>query len=176
MSKKEELALDETLALLTVNEKKAYHNCEMIFSCYYEHDTSDFKVTKKQKYKIHTSIKEVEALNEALNVYQEAGFKDTYLLFSQEIDGSKKYPDFVQVFKHSQELARKLASVSNDEDSLDQLQEYCTEQAPSYADDFGINKQIESLTLENYTREIDSYEDLKSYLRELKKTTTHLFL
>ena len=168
--------MTNNLELITVNEKKEYHNCEMTFSCYFTHDKSDFKVEKDQKYKIHTSIKEVEVLNEALNIYQEDTFKDSYLLFAAEIDGSKKYPEFVERFNKSQELAKQLNALSNDEDSLVQLSEYCEEQAPTYADDFGINKQIESIMVENETRSIEGYEDLKSYILELKKDKAPLFV
>lgn len=156
------------LEVITVNEKKEYHNCEMTFCCYYDNDKSDFKVKKDQKYKIYTTIEEVELLNEALNVYQEDGFKDLYLLFSQEIDGAKKYPDFVDRFNMSQELAKKLNSLSNDEDSLVQLSEYCIETPPTYVEDFMINKQIESITIDGQRRDINGYEDLKNYMSELK--------
>lgn len=148
----------------------------MTFSCYYIHDKSDFKVSKDQKYKINTTVKEVELLNEALNVYQEDGFKDAYLLFAAEMDGSVKYPDFVSRFKKSQELAKALNELSNDEDSLVQLSEYCIEVAPTYVDDFGINKQIESITVEGKTRELNGYKDLKAYILELRKEKALLFI
>lgn len=60
--------MSDDLGDITVNKKKEYHNCEMTFSCYYAHDRSDFKVEKDKTYKIYTTIKEVELLNEALNV------------------------------------------------------------------------------------------------------------
>ena len=168
--------MNDNLGLITVNKKKEYHNCEMIFSFHYSHDKSDFKVNKDQKYKIYTTIKEVELLNEALNVYQKDGFKDTYLLFSSEIDACVKYPDFVPYFNKSKELAQQLSELSNDEDSLDQLNEYCLEIAPTYVDDFGINKQIESIILNTKIRDISSYEDLKAYISELKKEKSSLFI
>jgi len=139
----------------------------MTFSLFYNHPQSSFKVEKDQKYKIHTTLKEIAVFNEALTIFQEDGFKDAYLLFSVEIDGSKKYPDFVERFEKSQKVARDLNKLSNDEDSLEQLQEYCEEQAPTYADDFGINKQIESITLNQQTTTINGYEDLKKYLLNL---------
>lgn len=160
--------MSDNSGVITVNEQKVYHNCEMTFSYYYKHDKSDFKVEKDQKYKIYTTIKEVELLNEALNVYQEDGFKDSYLLFSAEVDGSQKYPDFTPRFNRSKELAEQLSKLSNDDDSLVQLAEYCIETAPTYADDFGINKQIESITIDGETRDINGYEDLKDYISELK--------
>lgn len=159
--------MSDTLELITVNTKKEYHNCEMTFSLFYKHPQSTFKVEKVQKYKIHTTLKEIAALNEALQVFQEDGFKDAYLLFSAEIDGSKKFPDFVERFEKSQQVAKELTKLSNDEDSLDQLQEYCEEQAPTYADDFGINKQIESITVNNQVTTVNGYTDLKNYLMSL---------
>lgn len=168
--------MSENIGLITVNEKKEYHNCEMTFCYYYEHDKSDFKVDKDQKYKIYTTIKEIEILNDALNVYQENGFKNLYLLFSSEVNGSKKYPDFVPLFKKSQELVKQLSKLSNDNDSLVQLSEYCIEQAPTYVDDFGINKQIESITIDGRTIDIKGYEELKQYILELRKEKALLFI
>lgn len=159
--------MSENLGLITVNEQKEYHNCEMVFSLYYNHAKSDFKVEKDQKYKIHTTIQEVEVLNEALNVYQAEGFKDTYLLFSAEVDGSAKYPDFVPRLKTAQALGKQLQALANDEDSLVQLSEYCIEIIPTYKDDFGINKSIESITIDGVTRDINGYEDLKEYISKL---------
>jgi hypothetical protein len=159
--------LSDNLGPIPVNEKKEYHDCEMIFCFYYDHKNSTFKVEKDQKYKIHTTIREVELLNEALNVYQEDGFKDSYLLFEAEVDGSKKYPEFVPRFNKARELARELSLLSNDEDSLVQLSEYCLEVAPTFVDDFGINKQIESITVNGTTRAVNGYQDLKEYLLEL---------
>jgi len=159
--------VSENLGLITVNEKKEYHNCEMVFSLYYDHAKSDFKVEKDQKYKIYSTIKEVEVLNEALNVYQAEGFKDAYLLFVAEVDGSAKYPDFVPRLNTAKELAKQLNDLSNDEDSLVQLSEYCIEIIPTYDDDFGINKQIESITINGATRDIMGYEDLKNYISKL---------
>lgn len=150
-----------------VNEKKDYHSCEMVFSLYYDHAKSDFKVDKEQKYKIYTTIKEVEVLNEALNVYQSEGFKDAYLLFAAEVDGSAKYPDFVPRVDQAHALAKQLNDLSNDEDSLVQLSEYCIEVIPTYADDFGINKQIESITIDGVTRVINGYDDLREYISHL---------
>ena len=168
--------MSDNLEVVTVNERKAYHNCEMIFSFYHNHDKSDFKVEKDQKYKIYTRIKEVELLNEALEVYQEDGFKDSYLLFLSEIDGNGKYPDFVPRFNKSKELAEQLSALSKDEDSLVQLSEYCLETAPTYVDDFGINKQIESITIDGETKAINGYKDLKDYISELRKEKAVLFI
>ncbi len=164
------------MGLITVNEKRDYHNCEMTFCFYYNNDISGFRVEKDQKYKINTTIKEVELLNEALNVYQQKGFKDSYLQFSSELDGSEKYPDFVPLFKKSQELAKQLNGLSNDDDSLVQLSEYCIEVAPTYIDDFGINKEIDSITIDGITRDIDSYKDLKDFILELKQENIELFV
>ena len=159
--------MSENLGLITVNTKKEYHNCEMVFSLYYNHAKSDFKVEKDQKYKIHTTIQEVEVLNEALNVYQAEGFKDTFLLFAAEVDGGAKYPDFVPRFNTAQAFGKQLQALSNDEDSLVQLSEYCEETPPTYADDFGIDKHIESITINGQTRDINGYEDLKAYFRSI---------
>ncbi len=166
--------MSDNLNYICVNEKQAYHNCELVFSFYYD-NKRDFKVDEEQKYKIHTTIKEVELLNEALNVYQEDDFKKTYLLFTAEIDGSLNYPDFVPRFNQAQELAKELNDLSNDEDSLVQLSEYCTEVAPTYADDFGINKQIESITVEGDTRVSKGYEDLKDHFTQLRQEKASLF-
>lgn len=159
--------MSDNLGLITVNVQKEYHNCEMIFSLYYNHAKSDFKVEKDQKYKIYSTIKEVEILNEALNVYQAEGFKDAYLLFAAEVDGSAKYPDFVPRLNTAQALGKQLQALSNDEDSLVQLSEYCIEIIPTYDDDFGINKQIESITINGKTRDINGYKDLKEYISKL---------
>ena len=156
--------MSDNLGLITVNEKKEYHNCEMTFSFYYNNDNSDFKVDENQKYKIHTTTQEVKLLNEALNIYQEDGFKETYLLFFAQADGASKYPDFVPRLKKAQELAQELNKLSNDEDSLVQLSEYCMEQAPTYADDFGINKEIKSIIIDGVSKDINGFEDLKDYL------------
>lgn len=153
--------------ILSVNEKQEYHNCEMIFSMYYQSASSDFTVEKDQKYKIHTTIKEVEVLNEALNVYQADGFKETYLLFSAEKDGSVKYPDFAPRVTRAHELCKILQDLSQDEDSLVQLSEYCIDTPPTYKDDFGINKQIEAVIINGKTKEVNGYEDLKHYLASL---------
>ena len=168
--------MSENLGVIPVNEKKEYHNCEMTFCFYYDHEKSSFKVEKDQKYKIYTTIKEVELLNEALNVYQEDGFKETYVLFHTQNDGDSKYPEFTPRLHKAKELARELSSLSNDEDSLVQLSEYCLEVAPTYVDDFGINKQIESITIDGQTRDINGYRDLESYISELKTTRKALFV
>ena len=167
--------MNENLGLITVNERKEYHNCEMTFCFYYENDNNGFKVDKEQKYKINTTIKEVELLNEALNVYQENGFKDSYILYSAEVDGTAKYPDFLPRFNKAKELAKKLNDLSNDEDSLVQLSEYCIETAPTYVDDFGINKQIESIVVDDKIREVKGYEDLKDYFSQLRQEKAQLF-
>jgi hypothetical protein len=159
--------LSNTEGPLTVNKQKDYHNCEMVFSLYYNHPKSAFKVEKDQKYKIHTTIQEVEVLNEALNVYQAEGFKDAYLLYAAEVDGSSKYPDFVPRLNTAKALAKQLNDLSNDEDSLVQLSEYCIEIIPTYDDDFGINKQIESITIDGVTRDIKGYDDLREYISKL---------
>lgn len=132
-------------AIITVNTPKEYHNCEMIFSFNYKNENTNFKVDEKQKYKIFTTLKEVETLKAALDVYQEEGFKDAYLLYFEEVNGDAKYPEFTLRFKKAQELAKALNDLANDEDSLVQLSEYCLETPPTYADDFRINKRIEEV-------------------------------
>lgn len=159
--------MNDNLELITVNEKKAYHNCAMTFSFYYNNDKSDFKVDEDQQYKIHTTLKEVEALNEALNVYQKDSFKKMFLLYTAVVDGSQQYPEFVIDYIDALQLGKALQSLANDEDSLVQLSEYCLETPPTYADDFGINKKIESLTFDGKTREVHGYEDLQDYISEL---------
>jgi len=153
--------------IITVNQKQDYHNCEMIFSFFYHSESSDFAVEKDQKYKIHTTLKEVEILNEALHIYQEDGFKEAYLLFLEEKDGSVKYPDFVPRVQKAHELSKALQDLAQDEDSLVQLSEYCIETPPTYKDDFGINKQIEAIVFNRHTKEVSGYEDLKVYLSNL---------
>lgn len=167
--------MNDDVSLITVNTKKEYHNCEMTFCFYYNNDESDFKVNKDQKYKIYTTVKEVTLLNEALNVYQEEGFKDTYLLYSAETDGSQKYPAFVGDYIDAVQLGKALQALANDEDSLVQLSEYCIEIPPTYADDFGINKQIESIRIDSEKRDVSGYEDLKDYLSELREERPSLF-
>ncbi len=160
---------------IIVNEKQDYHNCEMGFCFYYESDTSDFKVGKEQKYKIHTTLKEVEKLNEALNIYQAEGFKEAFLRYTSEVDGSNKYPEFVIDYIDAIETGRALQALANDEDSLVQLSEYCIDIPPTYADDFGINKQIESITVEGKTELVNGYEDITDYLSELREKKPSLF-
>lgn len=135
----------------------------MVFSFYSTHQNT-FEVNQEQKYKIYTTTKEVQVLNEALNIYQSDGFKNSYLLFEEEIDGSKKYPDFLPYFKKSQEIAKVLQGLAQDEDSLVQLNEYCLEIAPTYLDDFMLNKKIESIIIDREEKEIKGYEDLKAIL------------
>lgn len=161
--------MNDNLGLIPVNEKQEYHDCEMTFCFYYDHEKSDFKVQKDQKYKIYTTIKEVELLNEALNIYQEDGFKDTYLLFEREADGASKYPEFASRLSRAKEIARALAGLAKDECNLVQLSEHCLEVAPTYVDDFGINKQIESITINGTKREIKGYEDLKDFISQLNQ-------
>lgn len=154
--------------LIIVNEKKEYHDCEMLFCFYYDNANSDFKVERDQKYKIFTTLKEVEILNEALRIYQANGFKQTYLKYTSEVDGSKKYSEFENSYNKALGIAKELQSLANDEDSLVQLSEYCLEVAPTYVDDFGINKQIEAIIVDSKQKEISGYEDLKEYLMLLK--------
>jgi len=161
--------LSDDLSVVTVNEKKDHHDCEMTFSFYYNNDKSDFKVDEDQLYKIHTTIKEVELLNEALNVYQADDFKERCLLYMAEADESQSYPEFSGDYIDAQQLAKALKALAKDEDSLIQLSEYCLETAPTYADDFGINKQIRSLSIDGVAKDINGYDDLKDYLSVLKK-------
>jgi len=153
--------------IITVNQKQDYHNCEMIFSFFYHSESSGFVVEKDQKYKIYTTLKEVEILNEALHIYQEDGFKEAYLLFAAEKDGSAKYPDFVPRVTRAHELSKVLQDLSHDEDSLVQLSEYCIETPPTYKDDFGINKQIEAIIVNGQAKEVSGYQDLKTYISNL---------
>ncbi|MDA7816739.1 hypothetical protein N9A28_00955 [Sulfurimonas sp.] len=162
--------MSENIGLITVNAKKEYHDCEITFCLYYESDASDFKLDKDQKYKIHTTIEEVEILNEALHVYQADGFKKMFLLYSDEIEPSKKYPEFVTSFEAVTKLGQSLQKLAKDEDSLVQLQEYCLDTPPTYVDDFGINKDIESITINGKTKELNGYQDLKDYLSKLRST------
>ena len=167
--------MDYSEGMITVNERQAYHNCEMIFSMYYESDTSDFKVDKDQKYKIFTTIKEVEVLNEALELYQKQGFKDNYLRYINSKDGSNEYPGFVIDYIDSVELGKLLQALANDEDSLVQLSEYCTETAPTYEDDFRINKKIEAIIIDGKQRVIDGNEDLQEYIAEVRENSPVYF-
>jgi len=168
--------MNEMMQIIIVNSKKDYHNCEMIFSFYYKSDTSDFNVQNNQKYNIHTTIKEIEALNEALNVFQSNSFKEQYLLYSEQIDGSIKYPEFKSTYEKSKELALILTKLSNDEDRLDQLTNYCMQIAPTYDDDFKINKKIESIIIDKTIQTVNGYDDLKEYIAKLKIPSKHLFV
>lgn len=158
-----------------MNHKQDYHNCLMEFCFFYESDTSDFKVGKEQKYKIHTTLKEVQQLNESLNIYQAEGFKKAFLRYTSEVDGSNKYPEFVIDYIDAIEAGRALQALANDEDSLVQLSEYCIETPPTYVDDFGINKQIDSITVEGQTEQVNGYEDIADYLSSLKEERPSLF-
>lgn len=71
---------------------------------------------------------------------------------------------YILRFKRSQELAKELNGLSNDEDSLVQLSEYCIKVAPTYEDDFAVNKQIEC------------HEDLKDYILELRQEKAPFFI
>ena len=159
--------MNETVEIISINEKKEYHNCEMLFSFFNDNAKSNFQVDQEQKYSIHTTIKEVEVLNEALNVFQNKGFKDNFLNYTSVVDGSQQYPEFVVDYIAAVDLAKELQSLANDEDSLVQLSEYCMETPPTYEDDFRINKQIVSITIDSQTRDINGYEDLKKYLQEI---------
>ena len=167
--------MSDTTDIITVNTKKDYHNCEMIFSMYYENPENGYKVDKDQKYRIHTTIKEVEALNEALNVFQSEGFKENFLRYTSVVDGSARYPEFVMHYIDGIEVGKELQALANDEDSLVQLSEYCLETPPTYEDDFKINKKIESISIDGQTRSIDGYDDLIDYVDELKEDKAALF-
>ena len=158
--------MNDNIDLITVNEKREYHDCEMVFSLEYHNRNNGFKVQKDQKYKIHTSVKEVKILNEALQVYQAEGFKDTYLLYMAHVDGHALYPDFTPYMEKAHSLTKQLQDLSKDEDSLVQLSEYCLEIIPTYGDDFRINKHIESIIIGGRTRIVSGYEDLKDCLSQ----------
>lgn len=167
--------MSDTTDVLTVNTKKDYHNCEMIFSMYYENPDNGFKVDEEQQYRIFTTIKEVDALNEALNLFQSKGFKDNFLLYTSVVDGSAYYPEFVIDYIDAIELGKELQILANDEDSLVQLSEYCLETPPTYEDDFKINKKIESITIDGDTKTISDYDDLEAYISTLRDEKPELF-
>jgi len=129
------IQMKATLDLVIVNMKKDYHNCEMIFSCSHS----------EEKYQIYTTLKEVEVLKEALEIYQAEGFKEQFLLYSDAINPEEEYPEFVASFKKVHALGKSLQALAKDDYSLTQLQDYCLEQAPTYVEDFMINKQILSV-------------------------------
>jgi hypothetical protein len=156
--------LSNNLEPINVNAKQAYHNCEMTFSFYLNNNNSNFIVDTNQQYTINTTLKEVEILNEALHLYQSDGFKKQYLLFSNELDGKTKYPQFIENFDRSQALANELSTLAKDEDSLVQLSSYCLDTAPTFVDDFYLNKQIQSITIDNTTTQCNGYEELKQLL------------
>jgi hypothetical protein len=161
--------VSETVGLLTVNEKKAYHNCEMIFSFFYKNEANGFEVDKDQKYKIYTTLREVEVLNEALNLYQKPGFKDNYLRYVNTVDGSNSFPEFVIDYIDSVELTKSLQALAHDEDSLVQLSEYCFETPPTFEDDFRINKKIETIIIGAEEKDVTDFDDLEEYLSDLRE-------
>jgi len=165
----------EDLGLVSVNEKQKYHNCEMIFSFYYHNKENGFKVDEEQKYKIHTTIKEIEVLNEALELYQEDRFKENYLLYTSEVDGSNVYPLFAGDYIESVSLSRSLQALANDEDALVQLSTYCLETPPTYEDDFKINKKIESIILDGQKHAFEDFDEIQAYMAELKEAKPALF-
>jgi hypothetical protein len=109
----------------------------MIFSC----------SNSEEKYKIYTTVKEVEVLQEALDVYQAEGFKEQFLVYSNALSPEEEYPEFVSAFKKVHSLGKSLQALAQDAYSLTQLQDYCLEQASTYVEDFMINKQILSVVL-----------------------------
>lgn len=149
-----------------VNNKNEYHDCEMVFSFYFENSESDFQVDPEQLYKINTTLKEVAIFNEALQLFQSQGFKEKYLLYTSVQDGSQKYPNFVIDYIDSVELTKQLQSLSNDEDSLVQLNEYCLETPPTYVDDFYINKRIHSIKYKDNLLVVDDFDDIESFVDE----------
>jgi len=167
--------LSSSVEAIVVNKEQEYHNCEMTFRFSYDNDKSDFSVDEEQKYMIHTTVAEVEALNEALNVYQSEGFKENFLLYTAVVDGSDKYPGFVIDYMDAVQLGRALQALAKDEDSLVQLNEYCLETPPTYADDFRINKHIESITVNGITRDVEGYEDIEEYMSKLREAQPSLF-
>ncbi|NOR55991.1 MAG: hypothetical protein GQ531_07255 [Sulfurovum sp.] len=167
--------MSNQITSIIVNEKRDYHNCEMTFSCSIERNSNNFEIDQDQPYIIYTTLKEVEVLNEALAIYQAEGFKEKLWRYTNEVDASTKYPEFVKDSETAKAIGKKLNDLCQDSDSLVQLQEYCMEQAPTYADDFNINKSIDAITIDNDCKEINGYEDLKSYLLTLKETKANLF-
>lgn len=157
--------MSNNLAYVVVNDVKEYHDCEMVFSFYFE--GSGFDVDASQRYKINTTVQEVKILNEALTLFQKKGFKDQYRQYTSVVDGSQKYPEFVIDYINSVELTKMLQSLANDEDSLVQLNEYRFEVPPTYEDDFRTNKKIESVTYEGKIHLVDDSEELDEFLEEI---------
>ena len=122
--------------IVTVNEKKTYHNCALRFSMFSSDSSSDFKVDDSIYYCIHTTLKEVELLNEALNIYQNDNFKSDYLEYFEAHDAKEKFPAFHEKFENSQKIAKALKALANDEDALTQLQSYVLDIVPTYRDDY----------------------------------------
>ena len=168
--------MSESIHIISVNTKKEYHNCEMIFSFLNDDIKSDFEVDQDQEYKIHATIKEVEILNEALNVFQKPGFKDNFLIYTAVTDGSQQYPEFVIDYITAVEFGKELQALANDEDSLVQLSEYCMETPPTYEDDFRINKKIVSVTIDGQTELVNGYDDVEEYIDTLKEEKPALFV
>ncbi len=152
------------MRIITVNEKKPHHDCEMVFSFDYENKENGFEVDSEQKYRIHTTLKELALLNIALHLYQAEGFKDKYWLYTNTVDPSNVYPMFVPDYIEAIGIGKQLQALAVDEDSLVQLSEYCLETPPTYEDDFRINKVIHSVTVKGVTTEISDYEDIKDFL------------
>lgn len=136
--------MNETLGQIPVNTKQTHHDCEMIFS-YSTSGQSDFSIDSEQRYKIYTTLEEIEVLKEALEMYQAEGFKEQFLLYSNALSPKEEYPEFVASFKKVHALGKSLQSLAKDDYSLTQLQDYCLEQATTYVEDFMINKQIHSI-------------------------------
>lgn len=158
--------MSESLVYVNVNEKKEYHDCEMIFSFYLDYKADDFEVDSDVKYKINTTLKELFVLNEALTLYQKKGFKDNYLAYASVLDGSQQYPNFVIDYIDSVELTKQLQGLANDEDSLVQLNSYCLDTPPTYEDDFRINKKIEAIIYQGESVSFKDADDIEEYLED----------
>ena len=161
--------------VITVNTPQEYHNCSLLFSFEYTNPDNGFSVDSEQLYKIHTTLKEVEALNEALAVYQKPGFKENFLLYTSVQDGSNKYPNFVFDYMDAVESGKRVQYYANDEDSLVQLSSYCMETAPTYEDDFKINKHLHVLEIDDKRYELGDYEECEEFFEDLREKSPHYF-
>ncbi len=167
--------MNDSIPTFHINDRKPYHDCELYFCFDYVNKQTGFQVDNTQTYLMHTTIKEVELLNEALNIYQAKGFKDKVLDFQSGSGGDESLDVFQKQYEHVLKLSRSLKELCQDEDSLIQLSEYCLETPPTYEDDFKINKHIRSVTVEGEKIKVRDCDDLKVYITRLKEKRISLF-
>jgi len=169
------MGLMDLIAPIPVNTMQAYHNCEMVFSFFYENSENGFRVTvDDQKYLIYTTLKEVELFNETLYLFQTPGFKEDFFNYVNTMNPETVLSGFTPYYEHAQRLSKSLYRAANDENALTKLNDHCLQIPPTYKDDFMLNKQIDSLRVGITKKEFNGYEEVRSFLQEQKVRLGHL--